>query len=87
LPKNLNFTARQTAENKAENLPKPDRQPQNRLFCSQKMPMPKETAAQRFGSPAADYRKTTDSKNHFFYQMTAAFPRRRRSGGAGVSPL
>ena len=40
--------------------------------------------AQRNGSPAADYSKTTDSENLFFYQMAAASPRRRQSGGAGV---
>jgi hypothetical protein len=28
--------------------------------------------AQRIGSPAADLNKTTDSGNHFFYQMAAA---------------
>jgi len=39
------------------------------------------------GTPAADYNKTTDSKNHFFYQMAAAYPRRRRSGGAGVGRI
>ena len=28
--------------------------------------------AQRIGSPAADYSKTTDSENHIFCQMAAA---------------
>ena len=40
-------------------------------------------AAQRIGSPAADYSKTTDSENHFFYQMAAA----GRAEGGQVEPV
>ena len=43
--------------------------------------------AQRIGSLAADYSKTTDSENHFFYQMATVDRRRRRSVGAGVRRL
>ncbi len=40
--------------------------------------------AQRWVSPAADSGETRNSENHFFCQMAAAYPRRRRSGAASV---
>ena len=41
-----------------------------------------EKTTQRLGSPAADSSKATDSEGYFFYQMAAAYLRRRRSGEA-----
>jgi hypothetical protein len=39
--------------------------------------------AQRNGSPAADYSRTSDSENHFFCQMAAA----DRAEGGQVEPV
>jgi len=36
------------------------------------------------GSPAADYSKTTDPKNHFFCQVAAAYT---RNEGGQVAPV